>query len=417
MKVKWSKKYVSIGITAFLVIAAGSLLLLFLMKFDAAWGAFLKILSILMPIILGAGFAFLMNPILNFFEKACFARLFRKRIEKRGNSRLPRIFGLIATLLVVLLGLGGLIGIIIPQLVTSVSGLVEKAPLYLDNMKSGLNSLIASSPWLADFLGNDADALILRVQEALEKAAPTLQSSIASITGFVIGGAIGVVNAVTDVILGVFVSVYVLYSKERFAAQAKKVVYAIFNRRHAERLLDETRNANRVYSGFISGKLLDSLIIGILTFVVLSVVQMPYAVLISVIIGVTNVIPYFGPFIGAIPCILFLLLVDPLKAVLFAVIILIIQQLDGNLIGPKILGDSTGLSAFWVIFAILVGGGLFGFIGMLLGVPTWAVIYSLIRVFIHDRLRKKQLPVETEAYLDGQLPPPAEVSPDMPVSE
>ncbi len=405
MKVKWSKKYLSIGVTAFLVIAASILLLLFLMRFEAVWSACLKLISILMPIILGFGFAFLMNPVLKFFEKKCFTKLLRKRIEKRGNSRLPRIFGLITTLVVVLLGLGGLIGIIIPQLVTSISGMVEKAPLYLDNMKSGLNGLLASYPWLADVLGGDADALILRVQEMLENAGPTLQSSIASITGFVIGGAIGVVNAVTDVILGIFVSVYVLYSKERFAAQAKKIVYAIFNRYRADRLLDEIRNTNRVYSGFISGKLLDSLIIGILTFVVLTVVQMPYSVLISVIVGVTNVIPYFGPFIGAIPCILFLLLVDPLKAVLFAVIILIIQQLDGNLIGPKILGDSTGLSAFWVIFAILLGGGLFGFTGMLLGVPTWAVIYSLIRVFIQDRLRKKRLPIETEAYMDGQLPP------------
>ena len=186
-----------------------------------------------------------------------------------------------------------------------------------------------------------------------------------------------------------------MFSKEKFAAQTKKILYALFSKQHTDRILRNTRRTHHIFGGFVTGKLLDSLIIGIITFVVLFIVRMPYAVLISVIIGVTNVIPFFGPIIGAIPCALILLFEDPLKALLFIIIIIIIQQFDGNLLGPKILGDSTGLPAFWVIFAILLGGGLFGFLGMLLGVPTFAVVYSLLKTLIEERKKKKNQPSDT----------------------
>ena len=408
MKVKWSAKYTSMGITAFLVVAASILFLLCLLKFDVIAGAVGTVLSILSPIILGFGFAYLLNPILKFFENTCFKRLFKKLLVKKPKSKLPRVLGIVATVLAALLIVGGLIGIILPQLITSIKGLIDKTPGYFDIAKSWVNETIQNNPWLASFTGENVDQLLSKLQNSLESVLPNFSELLGNLTGAVIGGAVSVVGAVTDTVLGLVVSIYVLFSKEKFAAQTKKVMYALAPRNYVNRVLQISRDTHKVFGGFISGKLLDSLIIGVMTFIVLAIVQMPYAILISVVIGITNIIPFFGPVIGAVPSTLILLLEDPVKAVLFVVIILIIQQIDGNLIGPKILGDSTGLSAFWVIFAILLGGGLFGFIGMLLGVPAFAVIYALFKAFIEERLKKKKIPADTAAYLNGDLPSESE---------
>lgn len=412
MKVKWSKKYLSAGITAFFVVAASILFLLFLLKFDVVSKWVGTVISILMPIILGLAFAYLLNPVQNFFENTCYRRLFKNLLAKKPKSKLPRILSVTTAILVALLVIGGLIGIMLPQLITSVKGLIDKMPGYLANFKEWLDRMIVENHWLASVVGENSDELITRLQKSLEGALPALQEMAGNVTGVVIGGAIGVVNAVTDFILGLVVSIYVMYSKERFAAQTKKVMYALFPRSYTDRAIELTRSTNKVFGGFISGKLIEALIIGLMTFIVMAILQIPYAPLISVIVGITDIIPFFGPFIGAIPSTLILLLEDPFKAVLFVIITIIIQQIDGNLIGPKILGDSTGLSAFWVIFAILLGGGLFGFVGMLLGVPAWAVIYSLIKAFIEGRLERKKFPVSTQAYYretaapSEQTPPP-----------
>lgn len=404
MKLQWSKKYIAMGLVAFLVVAASILFLLFLLKIDIVLNMVGKIFSILMPIILGLTFAYLLNPLLAFFEDKCFRRIMSKWLEKKPASRLPRIFAITVTMLLVLLCLAGLLSIILPQLAASVKGLFDKIPSYLAAAKNWGDQTIAGNKTLSSLLGDSLDGLIDSAQSLLEKATPTINQLIGNVTDFVIGSAIGVVNGVKNFVLGIIISIYVMFSKEKFAAQAKKILYALLSKQHTDRILRNTRRAHRVFGGFVTGKLLDSLIIGIITFIVLFIVRMPYAVLISVIIGITNIIPYFGPIIGAIPCALILLFEDPLKALLFIVIIVIIQQFDGNLLGPKILGDSTGLSAFWVIFAILLGGGLFGFLGMLLGVPTFAVIYALIKTFIEERLKKKNEPSDTLAYMGSSKP-------------
>ncbi len=189
-----------------------------------------------------------------------------------------------------------------------------------------------------------------------------------------------------------------MFSKEKFGKQSKKIVYAVFKPSHANMILHLTLKSNEIFGGFIIGKLIDSAIIGVLCFIGLSLLNMPYALLVSVIVGVTNVIPFFGPYIGAIPSAVLIMLADPRKGLYFILFILVLQQIDGNIIGPKILGDSTGLSAFWVVFSILLGGGLFGFVGMILGVPTFAVIYYVINMLINHRLEVKKLPTETECY-------------------
>ncbi len=386
------------GLVAFLVVAASILFLLLLLKIDVVLSLLGKICSVLMPILLGLAFAYVLNPILVFFEEKCFRKLLKGRLRKNPSSRLPRIFSVIVTLLLVLLCLSGLLRIILPQLMASVKGLFDKIPGYLEAAKIRGDQVIADNKTLSSLLGDSLDGWIESLQGTLEKAMPTINQLIGNVTGFVIGGAIGVVNGLKNFVLGLIISIYVMLSKEKFAAQAKKVLYALLPQRHSERILRSIGQANHIFGGFVTGKLLDSLIIGVLTFVVLFAVRMPYAVLISVIVGVTNIIPFFGPIIGAVPCALILLFEDPLKALLFIIIIIIIQQFDGNLLGPKILGDSTGLPAFWVIFAILLGGGLFGFLGMLLGVPTFAVIYALLKALIEERLRKKNQPVDTAAY-------------------
>ena len=219
-----------------------------------------------------------------------------------------------------------------------------------------------------------------------------------NLAGSLTNGVINVVNVVTNLIVGLVVSIYVLSSKEHFFAQTKKVTYAIFSIRTTNALLRITRRADRVFGKFVKGKLIEALIIGLLCFVGMSIFGMPFATLISVIIGVTNIVPFFGPIVGAVFSCILILLVDPLSAVYFAIFILILQQFDGNVIGPKILGDSTGLSSFWVIFSIMIFGGLFGFTGMIIGVPTFALIYSLVAEMVSERLKRNDMPSDTADY-------------------
>ena len=204
----------------------------------------------------------------------------------------------------------------------------------------------------------------------------------------------------TNVLIGVIISVYLLVSKEKFLRQSKKVIYALCKPKKANLILHIGRKANEIFNGFIIGKIIDSAIIGVLCFIGVSIFKMPYALLVSVIVGVTNVIPVFGPYIGAVPCAILILLVDPMKGLGFIIFIILLQQLDGNVIGPKILGESTGLSPFWVVFSILLAGGLFGIVGMIVGVPTFALIYYIIKLFIQQKLEAKNLPTDTNEYTD-----------------
>ena len=211
-------------------------------------------------------------------------------------------------------------------------------------------------------------------------------------------GMIQMVREVFNFIIGIIVSIYVLFSKEKFQKQTKKLIYAVFRPGQANMILQIGGKSNEIFGGFIIGKIIDSLIIGVICFIGLSILNMPYTMLVSVIVGVTNVIPFFGPYIGAIPSTILIALEDPMKGVYFLIFILVLQQFDGNILGPKILGNSTGLSAFWVVTSILLGGGLFGFVGMVMGVPTFAVIYYIVDMILDNKLKKKKLPVRSDSY-------------------
>ena len=211
---------------------------------------------------------------------------------------------------------------------------------------------------------------------------------------------ISLLKALWNFIIGFIISIYVMYNKESFAAQGKKLVFALMNTNTANQLIKDVRFTSDTFIGFISGKILDSFIIGCICFAGTSIMETPYALLVSVIVGVTNVIPFFGPYLGAIPSAILILMVNPIKCIYFIIFIIILQQVDGNIIGPKILGGSTGLSGFWIIFSITIFGGIMGIPGMIIGVPFFAVLYALIRRFSNRLLEKRGLPTETKMYLD-----------------
>ncbi|HHV86936.1 MAG TPA: AI-2E family transporter, partial [Petrimonas sp.] len=283
------------------------------------------------------------------------------------------------------------IAIIVPQTADSISGLIGNAPGYIENFTAFATTFAANHVWATNIL----DWATVKLA-GLEDSLPSL------LTDYVLPYTMNITAKITSIIVNLFiaivVSIYFLARKERFYAQTKKTLYAHMKTEKVERLLQLTQLSSETFSSFISGKLLDSLIIGILSFICLSIFHFPYALLVAVIIGITNIIPFFGPIIGAVPCFFIILIVDPAKALWFLLFILILQQVDGNIIGPKILGYSIGLSAIWIVFAIVIGNQFFGFIGMVIGVPLFAIIYVLFKEWSENKLRQKQMPTKTEEY-------------------
>ncbi|MEQ2455098.1 AI-2E family transporter [Flavonifractor hominis] len=330
---------------------------------------FMKVLS---PFITGFAIAYLLNTPVSFFER----KVYDKQRYKRGLSILT-VYLLALAVVVILLNL------VIPQVMQSVMDLAGNMQTYLNSLDALVQN--ASTQFGLDTesvneaLGSYQD-LVKTVTEAVSKSLPQLLDF-----GVAVGN--GVITGITALIS----SVYMLAGKGRLVPQLKKLIYAVLPKRRADRLLDICSHANGVFIGFINGKLIDSAIIGVLCFFLCLIIRIPYPMLISVVIGVTNIIPFFGPIIGAIPCLMILVIVDPWAALRFLILVLALQQFDGNILGPKILGDSTGLSAIWVLIAIVTCGGLFGFPGMVLGVPTFAVLYTLVRDWVNKRLREKRI--------------------------
>lgn len=282
---------------------------------------------------------------------------------------------------------------IIPQMVVNLPPLIQGLPEMIQSFSKNLS----------DFLVEHGQSTEI-IQETLDKVAGMFQSwlqddplsALSNVMERVAAAAVGVLNF----IIGIIVMAYVLMSRDHFVGQGKKLLFALCRKRTTcDRILKHLRVINRIFTNFVSGKLLDSLIIGLLCAACLAILRIPYAGLISTIVGITNIIPVFGPFFGAIPSAFLLLLTDPYKCLVFLIFIVILQQVDGNIIGPKILGDSTGLSAFWVLFSLLLFNHLMGFWGMLLGVPLFASFYYLLREFINSRLKKKGLPLATQDYV------------------
>ncbi|MCU7210261.1 AI-2E family transporter [Turicibacter sanguinis] len=385
MKINWDKKYTTIAIYAFIVICFSIVFANIISKLDAFTGKMSQIMAVFQPFIIGFIIAYLINFILKFYED----RVFKKFIK--GSKKSLRGVAVILSYLTASLIFYVFIQFVVPQLVESITGLVNDIPRYLYDMKVILEQTLNETDISPEYMTLINDKLTEITNWVLQLVTNLLP---------IIGGIVmAFASSVWNIILGIIISVYLLVDKEKFFALGKKVVVALFNDKHANIILNLANRTNLTFGKFIGGKIIDSAIIGVLTFIILTIFKMPYSLLISVIIGMTNIIPFFGPFIGAIPSAIIILFISPIKAVWFGVIILVIQQIDGNIIGPKILGDSIGISAFWILFAILVAGKLFGLVGMIIGVPMFALIYSIVKDVIEIRLSKKGLPTDTTEYL------------------
>lgn len=351
--------------------------------------------DILMPFYIGIVAAYLLCPIYNGMFKYVYNANEGRFQTNVKRYRFARLGATVVSMVVLLCVVGGFFMLVIPELIDSIVGLIKDVPNMVETVYAWLDNHLSENPKLANYIhgivDDNFDNAIMWAQDYAVVGAENLISGISV-------GIIGTFGVIIDVFVALVICVYVLNSKELFQAQAKKFVIAMFSEKKAGDIFEFGTLLNNTFGGFINGKIIDSIIIGILCFIGMSIINLPLAVLISVIVGITNIIPFFGPFIGAIPSIILLLFIDPMAALKFAIWVLVLQQLDGNIIGPKILGKATKLASFWVMFAILVGGGLFGFVGMILGVPTMAIIYIYTARMINNRLKKKDMTINTLVY-------------------
>ncbi len=394
---RWNKGYFKLGLVITISLCVCTIFGEFIDNWRGISEAIGTFFSALSPFIIGLVLAFLLNPIMVYLRRG-FAYLFGKKLKKMDYDKAFRVSKtpcLIATVLILLLVIAGIIRLIIPNLVISLQDLYDNMPTYLDNAQAWVEKMFAKNDKLEGQLSNIIQFASEHASTFLaDKILPNMDEILLTVSGGLVTG----VTAIFNFLVGIIVAIYLLNSKDVFIAQGKKIVYCIFSKRTGNRILEGLNYANSVFGGFINGKIIDSIIIGILCYIFTAAVGMKYAVLISTIVGVTNIIPFFGPFIGGIPGALLALMDDPIMFIIFVPFVLILQQFDGNILGPLILGDSTGLSGMWVLLAILVGGDLFGVMGMILGVPVFACIYAFFAVQLRDKLREKNLSSKTEDY-------------------
>ena len=401
-KFRWDKKYLYWGITAFLVIAACLLFNMFitgLPKIKSALGSFMAIVS---PFIWGLVIAYLLCPLMNIYQRDILLPMGRRLFAKSGDSdkkaqkfaRGMAVFFALISLIVILTAVTWLI---VPQVYQSLRNLVVNSNTYINAVYEWLDNALRDYPdienAISEYYGNFSDGIFTFLSNNI---LPRIESVITNVTS----GAYYVAKTVYNVIIGMIVSVYVLYNKELFSANVKKLIYCIFSVEASEKIIEAVQFVDGVFIGFISGKILDSAIIGIICYVFCLILKMPYALLVSVIVGITNIIPFFGPFIGGVPTTLIIFLESPMKALIFVIFVIVLQQFDGNFLGPKILGNSVGINGFWVMFSIIIGAGLFGFIGMVLGVPVFVIIYTGVTHLVNRKLRRSGLSSDSEFYKD-----------------
>ena len=350
--------------------------------------------SILAPIYYDIAIAYLLDPLAKSYRKRLSPMMKKYRKGEAIAKGLSITFSMVTGVVIVV----ALIWLIIPSLVDSITIIVEEMPAQVESFVAWLEKHTTGD----SVIMKNLSMLVTRASGAVEDWLRTdLIDTVGDVVTAITTGVIDVVMFVFNLLIGVVVAVYVMVDKEKFIGQSKKLVYTIFKRETGDSILDTARHGHKIFGDFLYGKILDSAIVGVITFIVLAILRTPYSLLVSVIVGVTNIIPFFGPFIGGIPCAILILLADPLQGLYFIIFIIIMQQIDGNIIGPKILGNTTGISEFWVTFALLLFGGIFGFLGMIIGVPAFAVVYYAVVQFMNKKLIKKGLPVESYLYRDS----------------
>lgn len=400
MKFKINNKYFRWGLTAFLAIAAGIVFYYFVFHSSNIRAALKTITDILMPVVVGMAIAYLLTPMLNFVESKILypiCRILKIRDGKRKNS-IVRGIGILTTAFLFIGLIYLLFFMLISQIVPSIQNIAMNFDSYTANITKWLNKALEDNPEVGEYVIKTVNTYSSDLEKWITGILPDTAAGLIKTVSMSVLSAF---NVLWDFIIGFIISIYVMSSKEKFAGQAKKIIYAVFEQDTSNVLIRNLRFTHDTFIGFLGGKIVDSIIIGVLCLIGCTILKTPYGALVSVIIGCTNIIPFFGPFLGAIPSAFLIFVVDPmhpLNCLYFVLFILILQQVDGNIIGPKILGSSTGLTGFWVIFAITLFGGLFGVLGMIIGVPILAVIYAGIRAAVNTALDKKQLPTESVKY-------------------
>ena len=378
LKLAWSK-----GLSLFMAMAGAILLVFLLFRFDSILDQILRVCNILMPIIMGIVIAYLLNPVVEFYERHL-DRSLGKFIEKKTKKKVSmRGLSIFISVIIVLAVISLLIMMVVPQIYTNISNLVYSLPEQIQNLVGKLMELAKNNEKVRNAINGFYDNIMNYITN-------WIKSDMLGQVSVVIDRIMGIFGTAVNCLVAFIVAIYVLLSKETFRRQIKKGINAFFNERQTNVIVSVVKESDKIFGGFISGKIIDSFIIGVICFVCCLILRMPYVALVSVIVGVTNLIPFFGPYIGAIPSAVLILLDSPSKGIVFIIFIAILQQVDGNIIGPKILGQSTGLSPFWVVFAIFLGNGLFGIVGLFIGVPLWAVVYYLIKRYVNYRIRIKE---------------------------
>ncbi len=392
---KEKNKYFKIGLMIFLVFAAVITFFFFIYRINDIRDGFRNLLKVLSPVIIGAVVAYLLNPLVEAIS-SFFKRILSSIGMKHTTAKkVSKGIGITISMLLFIALITALVWMVLPGLANSVNEIYNKLPEYGDNIEKFILDFVEDKPTIKDYVQTTMEELVTTVTDFYkDEILPQIDTYISQ----VLTGVMATFKMILNILIGLCVAVYLLTGKDKFIGEIKKTIYAVFKLDKANVILAVTRQVDNIFGGFITGKTVDSLIIGALCFIGTSIMQTPYAALISVIIGVTNIIPFFGPWIGAVPTIILVLAVSPQKALIFGIFVIVLQQFDGNIIGPNILGDSTGLSVFWVVVAITVGGGLYGVWGMLLGVPVFAVIYFLIKTMVEFKLKKNKMPMESTAY-------------------
>lgn len=395
MRFKFDENTIKLSVALFLVILCSMIAFFVIFRFNQLKEVVDALVGVFLPFIYGLIMAYLLCPIYNAIVRNSYSLISRCSVKIPKPMTLSKAVGTVLSLLLLIVVLVGIIWMIVPGLIESIIKIIEMLPASITQVIEWVNVKLANYPEAITLIDSTLHKLS---DDATEYVMNTLLPEYSSIAISISEGVIGILNIVKNLFIAIIICAYFLNIKEIFAAQMKKLILALFKENTASEILSGAAFTNKTFGGFINGKLIDSAIIGIICFIFMSIFGWEYTLLISCIIGITNIIPFFGPFIGAVPSALLLLMVEPKQCMWFLVFVLCLQQFDGNILGPKILGETTGIASFWVLFAVLVGGGLFGFAGMLLGIPIFVVIYTYIARAVNKKLDKKGFSTDLKQY-------------------
>ena len=397
-----ARKYVPIVAVVFVIFVLCILFFFLIFRFDQVQRGFSQVVQILMPFFYGGVFAYLLRPMCKYFDRNLRQRLRPVMSNQRRADGLSNILSVTLSIILVLAAVFVLITMTAQSVANSIFDLVNALPGYIEDLTTWLENIFAGNEVALNYIHNTTTSINTWAEKFFgEELLPNMQE----IVGGVSAGAMTIVTELVNLLIGLIVAIYLLFSRDKWKMQLKMVLHSIFKDRAYNMLLAEMRFVDRTFTDYVSGRILDSVIVGVIVYVACLIMGIQDAALIAVVNGLTNIIPYFGPYIGAIPSALLIFMDDPIKCVWFIIFMVILQQVDGNIICPKILSDKVGLSSFWVLFSTLLFGGLFGFVGLLIGVPVFVVLYDLLKKLIYWSLRRRGQENMVSEYENTYHPP------------